>query len=123
MGISNILCLSGDHQTFGSQPDALNVHDIDSMNLIRTVFTMREEGQDMRGFDLKMPPRMYIGAAANPFADPFEFRVILKASAGFILWPLSGRKWWEKSLNLQASCPDLNDLFYSIGLKFSSKSV
>jgi methylenetetrahydrofolate reductase (NADPH) len=76
LGISNILCLSGDHQTFGSQPDALNVHDIDSMNLIRTVFTMREEGQDMRGFDLKMPPRMYIGAAANPFADPFEFRVI-----------------------------------------------
>ena len=76
LGITNILCLSGDHQTFGSQPDALNVHDIDSMNLIRTVFTMREEGQDMRGFDLKMPPRMYIGAAANPFADPFEFRVM-----------------------------------------------
>lgn len=89
LGIKNILCLSGDHQTFGSQPEALNVHDIDSMNLIRMVYTMREDGQDMSGFDLKMPPRMYIGAAANPFADPFDFRVIrlakkIDAGADFI---------------------------------------
>jgi methylenetetrahydrofolate reductase (NADPH) len=76
LGIRNILCLSGDHQIFGSQPDALNVFDIDSMNLIRTVKTMRDEGKDMSGFDLKEPPKMYIGAAANPFADPFEYRVI-----------------------------------------------
>jgi len=89
LGIRNILCLTGDHQTFGNQPESLNVHDIDSMNLIRTVLTMREEGQDMSGFDLKSPPLMYIGAAANPFADPFEFRVIrlakkVAAGADFI---------------------------------------
>jgi len=76
LGIKNILCLSGDHQSFGSQPDALNVFDIDSMNLIRTVQTMRDEGKDMSGFDLNDPPAMFIGAAANPFADPFEYRVI-----------------------------------------------
>ncbi len=76
LGIRNILCLSGDHQIFGSQPDALNVFDIDSMNLIRMVKEMREEGKDMSGFDLNEPPRMFIGAAANPFADPFEYRVI-----------------------------------------------
>ncbi len=76
LGIRNILCLSGDHQTFGSQPDALNVFDIDSMNLIRMVKDMREEGKDMSGFALNEPPRMFIGAAANPFADPFEYRVI-----------------------------------------------
>ena len=76
LGIRNILCLSGDHQIFGSQPDALNVFDIDSMNLIRTVETMRNEGKDMSGFELKGPPKMFIGAAANPFADPFEFRVV-----------------------------------------------
>ena len=76
LGIKNILCLSGDHQTFGSQPDAMNVFDIDSIQLIHAVRAMREEGKDMSGFDLKGPPRMFIGAAANPFADPFEYRVI-----------------------------------------------
>jgi methylenetetrahydrofolate reductase (NADPH) len=89
LGIRNILCLSGDHQSFGSQPDALNVFDIDSMNLIRAVQTMRDQGKDMSGFDLDDPPRMFIGAAANPFADPFEYRVIrlakkIDAGAGFI---------------------------------------
>ena len=105
LGIKNILCLSGDHQTFGSQPEALNVHDIDSMNLIRTVFTMREEGKDMSGFDLKIPPRMYIGAAANPFADPFDFRVIrlakkIDAGADFIqtqcVYNMNRFKEWMK---------------------------
>lgn len=76
LGIRNILCLSGDHQTFGSQPDAMNVFDIDSTNLIRTVKDMRDEGKDMSGFKLKETPKMFIGAAANPFADPFEYRVL-----------------------------------------------
>jgi len=76
LGIKNILCLTGDHQSFGSQPDALNVFDIDSMNLIRAVQTMRDQGKDMSGFELNGPPRMFIGAAADPFADPFEYRVI-----------------------------------------------
>ncbi len=89
LGIRNILCLSGDHQVFGSQPDALNVFDIDSMNLIRTVWTMRNEGKDMSGYELNDPPKMFIGAAANPFADPFEYRVIrlakkIDAGADFI---------------------------------------
>ncbi len=89
LGIQNILCLSGDHQIFGSQPDAMNVFDIDSMNLIRMVRTMRREGKDMSGFELNDPPRMFIGAAANPFADPFEYRVIrlakkIDAGADFI---------------------------------------
>jgi methylenetetrahydrofolate reductase (NADPH) len=75
LGIRNILCLSGDHQSFGNHPDALNVFDIDSMNLIRMVQTMRDEGKDMSGTVLDTPPRMFIGAAANPFADPFEYRV------------------------------------------------
>jgi methylenetetrahydrofolate reductase (NADPH) len=76
LGIRNILCLSGDHQKFGSQPDALNVFDIDSMHLVRAVKNMREDGTDMSGFKLKEAPRMFIGAAANPFADPFDYRII-----------------------------------------------
>lgn len=89
LGIRNILCLSGDHQIFGNQPDAMNVFDIDSMNLIRMVRSMRQEGKDMSGFELNDAPRMFIGAAANPFADPFEYRVIrlakkIDAGADFI---------------------------------------
>jgi methylenetetrahydrofolate reductase (NADPH) len=76
LGIRNVLCLTGDHQSFGSHPDALNVFDIDSMNLVRMVRDMRETGRDMSGFELDDPPQMFIGAAANPFADPFEYRVI-----------------------------------------------
>ncbi len=105
LGIRNILCLSGDHQSFGSQPDALNVFDIDSMNLIRTVQIMRDEGKDMSGFDLNDPPAMFIGAAANPFADPFEYRVIrlakkIDAGADFIqtqcIYNMDRFKEWMK---------------------------
>ena len=105
LGIKNILCLSGDHQSFGSQPDALNVFDIDSMNLIRTVETMREDGKDMSGFELNAPPSMFIGAAANPFADPFEYRVIrlakkIDAGADFIqtqcIYNMDRFKEWMK---------------------------
>lgn len=85
LGIRNMLCLSGDHQTFGSQAEAMNVYDIDSLHLIHTVKTMRDEGRDMSGFELNGAPKMFIGAAENPFADPFEYRVIRlakKISAG-----------------------------------------
>jgi methylenetetrahydrofolate reductase (NADPH) len=74
-GIRNIVCLSGDHQDFGDHPDAKGVFDIDSMQLIRMVRTMRDEGKFASGDKIDEPPRMFIGAAANPFADPFEYRV------------------------------------------------
>jgi methylenetetrahydrofolate reductase (NADPH) len=76
LGVRNILCLSGDHQTFGNQPEAMNVYDIDSIHLINMVKAMRDEGKDMSGFELNVAPQMFIGAAENPFADPFEFRVV-----------------------------------------------
>jgi len=74
-GINNILCLSGDHQSFGDNPQGQNVHDIDSMQLIQTVRYMRDEGKLLGGDDIDKPPTMFVGAAANPFADPFEIRV------------------------------------------------
>jgi methylenetetrahydrofolate reductase (NADPH) len=73
--IYNILCLSGDHQNFGDCPQGQNVFDIDSMQLIQTVRLMRDEGKFLGGDDIKRPPQMFVGAAANPFADPFEIRV------------------------------------------------
>jgi methylenetetrahydrofolate reductase (NADPH) len=73
--IHNILCLSGDHQSFGDCPQGQNVHDLDSMQLLQTVRRMRDEGKFLGGDEIKRPPRMFVGAAANPFADPFEIRV------------------------------------------------
>ena len=74
-GIHNVLCLSGDHQIFGQDPGAKNVFDIDSMQLIAMVKKMRDEGKLLSGQELEGVPKMFIGAAVNPFADPFEFRV------------------------------------------------
>ncbi len=73
--IHNILCLTGDHQSFGDCPKGQNVHDLDSMQLIQTVRYMRDEGKFLGGDDISRPPDMFVGAAANPFADPFEIRV------------------------------------------------
>ena len=84
-GIKNMLCLSGDHQKFGDHPEAKNVFDIDSMQLIHTVKTMRDEGKFLSGKDIQVPPKLFIGAASNPFAEPFDFRVrrlAKKISAG-----------------------------------------
>jgi methylenetetrahydrofolate reductase (NADPH) len=74
LGIKNVLCLSGDHQKFGDHPHAKNVFDIDSMQLIATVKKMRDEGKLINDQALEGVPKFFIGAAENPFADPFEFR-------------------------------------------------
>ncbi|MCG6911797.1 MAG: methylenetetrahydrofolate reductase [Deltaproteobacteria bacterium] len=84
-GIDTMLCLSGDHPHFGDHPEAINVHDIDSIQFVQMVHRMREEGKFQGGDDILNPPKMFIGAAANPFADPFELRVARlakKAKAG-----------------------------------------
>jgi methylenetetrahydrofolate reductase (NADPH) len=73
--INNILCLSGDHQSFGDCPQGQNVHDLDSMQLLQTVSYMRDAGKFLGGDDIQRPPQMFVGAAANPFADPFEIRI------------------------------------------------
>ncbi len=74
-GIRNIRCLSGYHCQFGDHPSAMGVFDIDSMQLIQMVKTMRDESKFIGGADMEHPPKMFIGAAANPFAEPFEWRV------------------------------------------------
>ena len=96
LGIRNILCLTGDHQCFGNHPAAKHVFDLDSIQLIEMVKNMRDKQIFASGEEIKnskkaeiKEPRMFIGAAANPFADPFEFRVIrlekkVKAGVDFI---------------------------------------
>lgn len=75
LGIRNVLCISGDHQSLGNHPQSKNVFDVDSIQLIRIVKDLRDEKRFQCGEECKVEPRMFIGAAANPFADPFEFRV------------------------------------------------
>jgi len=89
LGINNMLCLSGDHQKFGDHPQGKNVYDIDSMQLIQMVCRMREEGKFLGGDEIKGKPVIFIGAAENPFADPFEIRAArlgkkVKAGCQFI---------------------------------------
>jgi len=89
LGVKNILCLSGDHQVFGNHPQAANVFDLGSVQLIAMVKKMRDDKQFLCGDPIKEhEPRLFIGAVENPFADPFEFRVIrlakkIKAGADF----------------------------------------
>jgi len=85
LNIKNVLCLTGDHQSFGNQKGALGVFDLDSIQLVYTARRMRDEGRLLDGTELKSAPDFFLGAAANPFADPLAFRVIRlakKASAG-----------------------------------------
>ena len=90
LGAKNLLCLTGDHQKFGDHPMAKGVFDIDSVQLIQMVKILRDEKKFQSGQELKASePRFFIGAAENPFADPFKFRAIrlakkITAGADFI---------------------------------------
>ena len=75
LGIRNVLCLTGDHQKFGDHPEAKGVFDLDSIQLIATVSNMNR-GFLLSGHEMKKAPGFLIGAAANPFAVPFEMRLI-----------------------------------------------
>ena len=107
-GLKNILCLSGDHQQFGDHPQAKGVFDIDSIQLLGMVKKMRDEGKFLGGADIDDPPKMFIGAAANPFADPFEWRVFrlakkVRAGADFIqtqcVFNMERMREWIKQAN------------------------
>lgn len=74
MGVTNILCLTGDGVQAGDHPEAKPVFDLDSMSLLETIRGMREEGQFLSGRKISQPPKVFLGAAANPFAPPYDFR-------------------------------------------------
>ena len=90
LGVRNLLCLTGDHQTFGNHPTAKNVFDIDSIQLVHMVTAMRDERVFQSGEAFKgLEPRFFVGAAESPFADPVDFRPYrlakkIKAGASFI---------------------------------------
>ncbi len=89
LGIGNILCLSGDYQSFGDHSTAKGVFDLDSIQLIQTLSQMRDGKKFISGEKISGEVPLFIGAAENPYADPFEYRVLrlakkVKAGADFI---------------------------------------
>jgi 5,10-methylenetetrahydrofolate reductase len=76
LGVGNVLCLSGDGVQAGDHPDAKPVFDLDSTSLLSVVKRMRDDGTFLSGRKITTPPRLFLGAAANPFAPPFDFRPI-----------------------------------------------
>ena len=86
LGILNVLCLSGDHQSFGNHPGAKNVHDVDSIQMVQMVAQMRQAGTFQCGEVIEGGgPSFLVGAAANPFGDPLEvrpYRLGKKVAAG-----------------------------------------
>jgi 5,10-methylenetetrahydrofolate reductase len=79
MGVGTILCLTGDGVQVGDQPGAKPVFDLDSTSLLATIRTMRDEGRFLSGRTITVPPRVFLGAAENPFAPPHDFRPIRAA--------------------------------------------
>lgn len=76
MGVQNILCLTGDGVQVGDQPGAKPVFDLDSTSLLETIRTMRDEGKFLSGRKLTYTPHVFLGAVANPFVPPYDYRAI-----------------------------------------------
>lgn len=74
MGVSNILCLTGDGVEVGDHPEAKPVFDLDSISMLEMLRTMRDERRFLSGRKLTEPPRVFLGAAANPFGPPLDYR-------------------------------------------------
>ena len=74
MGVRNVLCLTGDDTTAGDQPQAKRVFDLDSIHLLYTIKTMRDRGRFLSGREISEPPRLFLGAASNPFVPPYDWR-------------------------------------------------
>lgn len=89
IGVPNLLCLSGDHQTLGSHPESKGVYDIDSMQLIQAVKNMRDGPHFINKEEIKFPPKLFIGAVWSPTSEPVEIRIQrlarkIEAGADFI---------------------------------------
>lgn len=74
LGIPNVLLLTGDHPRFGDHPEARAVFDLDSVQLIWTARTLRDQHRLLSGRPLRVSPRWLIGGVENPFAPPLAYR-------------------------------------------------
>lgn len=89
LGIRNVLCLSGYHQTLTGCPESANVYDIDSTQFIEMVTNMSESGTLADGAKIEGRFSMFVGAVANPFLKPLELNMLrlnqkVEAGAKFV---------------------------------------
>lgn len=89
LGVKNVLCLTGDHIVHGNEKGARPVYDLDAITLVQMYKNLRDTGKFLGGDVCDEPPKILIGAAANPFAEPTELRVLrlakkVAAGADFI---------------------------------------
>jgi len=111
LGLKNLLCLSGDHQSFGNHPQSKNVYDIDSIQLIDALRRLKEDKVFIGGSKCKAPADFFLGATVNPFADPEELQLIrlrkkVSAGAQFVqtqaIYDVDRfEKWMEKVRSLE----------------------
>ena len=89
LGIRNVLCLAGDHQRLGNHPTAAGAYDVDPIQLIQMIKTLRDDHRVESGETISGDVPLYIGTVAHPFADPLELHMItlakkIRAGADFI---------------------------------------
>ncbi len=103
LGIRNVLCIAGDHQQLGNEPTAMGVYDIDPIQLVQAVKTLRDERKLMNGKDITGEVPMFIGAVANPIAEAtglglLGLRKKIAAGADFIqtqaVFDVAGFRTW-----------------------------
>lgn len=119
-GINNILCLSGDPISFGSHPQTAPVFDLDAIQLIKMVKGLRDEKKFDNGeLIVGTEPRLFIGAATNPFLQPLEsgidrFKAKVAAGADFIqtqpVYNIDGFKKWMELVRQQGLHKDVGIL-------------
>ena len=89
LDIRNVLLLTGDHQRFGDDPEAMGVFDLDGVSLMALARRMRDNSELLSGERISDPPRLLLGAAANPEGEPLDLQVLrlekkVAAGADFI---------------------------------------
>jgi methylenetetrahydrofolate reductase (NADPH) len=110
LGIKNVLCLAGDHQSLGNRPAAAGVYDIDVVNLVQMMKALRDEHRDLNGEALPGEVPLYIGAVANPYAEPLDLHLLtlskkIRCGADFIqtqaVFDVPGFKVWMQKVREQ----------------------
>lgn len=123
LGVRNILCLSGDSMRMAPDPRGrMDIVDIDSIQMIWILRRMRDEGRYLDGRAIKFPPKIFIGAAASPFASEPKFQAIrehkkINAGAQFfqtnLVYDVDGLEVW---LNELAKRNILDKVYILVGI-------
>jgi 5,10-methylenetetrahydrofolate reductase len=84
LGVSTILCMTGDHTTHGDHPESKPVYDLDSVQALLMLKGLAA-GKDLNGNPLTGSPQFCLGGVVTPEADPPEpqmLKFVKKAEIG-----------------------------------------